>query len=299
MSFELKHKETVPQGIRRIACEQIEKALEVINGTKRGGSDEAVHEARKCFKQVRGALRLVRCELGDQEFRRENGTFRDAGRPLSQVRDAKVLVDTLDSLTEHFKPDLKPDSFKHLRDALVRRRREVRLQVLEKERAMSKVAKAVKAAEKRVDRWNLRHKGWGAISEGLRLVYGQGRDSMQQALQDGSDEAYHEWRKRGKDLRYDLELLTRVWPEMFNPMAEQAHHLTDLLGEDHDLAVLKQIVEEELDESICGSERELLFGLVDQRRRDLQKEASELGQKLYEESDGDFVDRIHGYWKAW
>jgi hypothetical protein len=46
-------------------------------------------------------------------------------------------------------------------------------------------------------------------------------------------------------------------------------------------------------------EWELLVPLVSQRRADLQKEARELGRKLYAEPDDEFVERIHGYWKAW
>lgn len=55
----------------------------------------------------------------------------------------------------------------------------------------------------------------------------------------------HELRKRTKDLLYELELLCCVWPEMIGPLVEQAHHLTDLLGDDHDLAVLRAIAQED------------------------------------------------------
>ena len=83
-------------------------------------ADDAVHQVRKHFKQVRGALRMVRKELGGKQFNRENRTFRDAGRPLSEVRDAKVMVDTIDELTEHYKGQLTSRSFNRLRGAVMR-----------------------------------------------------------------------------------------------------------------------------------------------------------------------------------
>src|SRR3954454_9440642 len=98
MAFELTKDETVPAGVRRVACSRIDHALAVLGRPKRGASDRAVHEARKRFKEVRGALRLVRDEMGAKPFRKEKRTFRDARRPLSAARDAKVLVDTLDGL---------------------------------------------------------------------------------------------------------------------------------------------------------------------------------------------------------
>jgi CHAD domain-containing protein len=169
--------------------------------------------------------------------------------------------------------------------------------VLKKDHAVSDIARRVRAAQKRVPRWPLQRRGWKAIEGGLRKVYQQGRRALEVVRSDTTDEALHKWRKRAKDLRYELELLQTIWPEMIKPLAEQAHHLTDLLGEDHDLAVLRLLAQ---DESDGGSsiDSELLFALIDERRSALQREASELGKKLYEERDGKFVDRLRGYWKA-
>lgn len=300
MPFKLKRKETVPDGVRRVARERIEKALEVLDGNRRRSvGDEAVHNARKRFKQVRGALRMVRKELGARRFDRENRTFRDSGRPLSEVRDAKVMVDTLDELAGHYKGTLAPRSFKRLRAALEARRREVRKRVLEKNRTARSIVREIRKSCRRVREWPLEHQGWKAIAAGLRRTYRQGRDAMDAAISDGSDLAFHEWRKRAKDLRYGIELLARAWPQTMESMAEAAHHLTDLLGQDHDLAVLQGIVDNELEDAVPDDERELLTPLVSQRRADLQKEARELGRKLYAERDDEFIDRIHGYWKAW
>jgi CHAD domain-containing protein len=300
MSFELKRAEAVPDGIRRIVCERVEKALAVLdrNGSKTVG-DEAVHDARKRFKEVRGALRMVRGELGDKQFRRENRVFRDAGRPLSEVRDAKVLVDTLDELTQRYKAQLAAEPFKHLRAALNARRRDVRKKALDKKRTTRSIVSKVRKSLRRVGDWPLTHNGWKAIAAGLRQTYDQGRKSMHAAISDGSDEAFHEWRKRTKDLRYGIELLARAWPETMQSMANATHGLTDLLGQDHDLAVLMTVVESELKNVCPDDERELLTPLVSQRRADLRAAACELGRKLFAETEDQFIDRIHGYWQAW
>jgi CHAD domain-containing protein len=300
MSFELRRKETVPEGIRRVACERLEKSLEMLDGNGRKTvSDQVVHEARKQFKQVRGALRMVRKELGEREFDRENKTLRNAGRPLSEVRDAKVMVETLDELGEHYKKQLSAEAFKNLRAALNTRRRELRKKVLEKQHAARSIAASLRKSARRVSDWRLPHSGWKGLASGLRQMYQQGRAAMQEANRDGTDEAFHEWRKRTKDLRYGLELLARAWPEAMQPMADSSHHLTDLLGKDHDLVVLQCVVEEELKDVCAHDESELLKALVGQRRADLQKEARELGRKLYTESEDEFIERLHGYWQAW
>jgi CHAD domain-containing protein len=312
MSFELKKGKKIPKTVRKIVCGRIDKALETLNGKARRTSDHAVHNARKRFKEIRGTIRLVREELGEKTFRRENRTYRDAGRPLSAVRDAKVLVDTLDGLIKHFRGRARPANVPSLRRALLEQRRDTRKRVLEKDHAVSGIVKRVRAARRRVKNWPLQKRGWKAIQGGLLRVYRQGRDAMRDAIKavrndDSCDEAMHEWRKRTKDFRYELELLEPVWPQTLTPLAEQAHHLTDLLGEDHDLAVLRSVVQDRTKDKSSGDgdtdadgdpDAELLLALIDERRTALQKEALELGQKLYEETPPKFVARIRGYWKA-
>jgi CHAD domain-containing protein len=297
MSLTLKKDERVPQGVRRIVCKRIDKVLKTMGRKTRALDDKAVHNARQRFKEIRGVLRLVRSELGEKSFRRENRTFRDAGRPLSAVRDAKVLVDSLDGLIAHFDGRVSHLRLANLRRELIDRRRASRKQVFETDRAVPKIVRDIQAAKERVNKWPLHKRGWRAIEGGLEKVYRRGRRATQAARADPSDAALHEWRKRVKDLRYELELLQAVWPETIKPLAEEAHHLTDLLGDDHDLAVLR-LVAEQHSNGESSVDAELLFALIDERREALQKEATEKGRKLYEEPAAKFTARMKGYWKA-
>ena len=47
---------------------------------------------------MRASLRLLRPALGSQTYTQENAIYRDMARPFTRVRDAKVLMDTLDQL---------------------------------------------------------------------------------------------------------------------------------------------------------------------------------------------------------
>ena len=106
--------------------------------------DEAVHEARKSFKKVRALLRLVRPVIPAQHYRQENTACRDAARPLTEVRDAKVLIETLDQLAQHFADRIRGRSFASVREELLRHHRQVRKRVLEDAHAFTTVTTAVK-----------------------------------------------------------------------------------------------------------------------------------------------------------
>jgi hypothetical protein len=60
-------------------------------------------------------LRLVRPAVGEKIYRSENVCFRDAGRPLTEVRDVKIFIETLDGLVEHFKEHIAGRAFSNVR----------------------------------------------------------------------------------------------------------------------------------------------------------------------------------------
>ena len=69
-------------------------------------SDSGVHEARKKLKRIRAILRLVRDPMGEDIYRHENVVMRDAGRGLSEVRDAWVRTETLTSVADRHRDRL-------------------------------------------------------------------------------------------------------------------------------------------------------------------------------------------------
>jgi len=67
---------------------------------------------------ARAALGLVRSGLPEKTYRFERGCYRDAGRKLAAVRDARVLVDTLDSLRSSSRDQVEEAVFGNLRRVL-------------------------------------------------------------------------------------------------------------------------------------------------------------------------------------
>ena len=107
MPYEFQQDEPVPEGIKRVVAEEIEQALQQL----KNASDDrakAVHNTRKGLKKVRSVLRLVRKDLGNKVYAAENRCFGDVSRSLSDVRDADVLLEAFDNLTEHFSDRIAP-----------------------------------------------------------------------------------------------------------------------------------------------------------------------------------------------
>lgn len=215
MNYQLQPDERLPEGVRRVALEQIGQALDYLHSPE-DNLEEVVHESRKHFKKLRGLLRLVRKEIGSTVYQRENICFRDAGRLLSDLRDSAVAVETLDDLTEDFEKVLDKDAFINMRKTLILFYYGTRQHVVAEEQALQKVTAKMEAARQRVADWPIEDDSFTAVSGGLRKIYKRGRNRMQDAAESPTTAALHEWRKRVKYLWYSVRLLQPIWPE---PMA--------------------------------------------------------------------------------
>src|SRR5207253_2166254 len=152
----------------------------------------------------RAVLRLVQDELGDKVYRRANRCFRDAARPLTEVRDAKVLIETLDKLADE---NISRRLLGELRGKLQEHRAAVRTRLLKEQNALAKVMAMAGTGRARLKEWNIPHPGWSALRGGLKRIYKGGRDAMAVATASPSVTNLHEWRKQAKYLWHQLQVL--------------------------------------------------------------------------------------------
>ncbi|QIZ70647.1 CHAD domain-containing protein [Oxynema aestuarii] len=299
MAYRIQEQETIDRGIKRIVGDEIELAIADLRGHTHLAQEEAIHDARKRLKKLRAVARLVRFGIGDEAYRRENQTWRDAGRLLSDVRDASVYVETLDKLKSAYANYIAADAFSTTRSSLVDRRDAILKQHLGEDNKMEQAAAKIEQSRTQVEEWNLGDRDWEAIAPGFQRIYKQGRKALQHAFENRSIENFHDWRKRVKDFWYHLRILESIWPSLMNQMQTEAKQLSDYLGDDHDLAVLRQLLVEYPKLCPDREEFEALIASIDLRRNQLQRSAKVLGDRLYAEKASAFVDRLGHYWYTW
>src|SRR5579862_3122658 len=121
MPYRLEHDESIPRGLRRVAREEIDSAIENLRVKQPSKRDDAVHEARKNIKKLRGIVRLLMPELGAEGVR-ENIALRDLGRTLSEVRDAAAMIETVELLGKKYRDDPAGTKLARVPSAFVKRR---------------------------------------------------------------------------------------------------------------------------------------------------------------------------------
>jgi len=295
MSYRLSFADPVPNGVRQCAREQLADAVERLERASED-SVKAVHEARKDLKKTRALLRLVRPALGRSAYRLENDALRDIGLALSGARDADVRVATAQKLAEQAAGRLPADVFDALREALVAQAAAANGEGGDAGR-FAPVIERLHAAELRIEAWPLDAADWDTVVAGITRAYVRGREAFAVARAAPEPELLHAWRKRAKDLWYHQRLLGPAWPDLLEAQAEAAHGLSELLGDDHDLAVLDERLADDAPPlaPVVDAQRAELRALIAHRSGELCAEAFRLGRRIYAEPPKAFTRRLARY----
>ena len=300
--YRLERGESAAEGVRRVISGRLEKAAERLreNGAD-GDLPVAIHGARKDLKKARAALRTVRPELSRRDFKRENRRLRDAARMLAASRDAEVKLVTLEALAEDAGPSAPPGPLRIWHDALATERDRVTggagSGAGDLDDQIARATWAIEASLAAVPALRLKRGGWRLLEAGFDRAYREGRTDLASVRRKPSSTHVHDWRKRVKDLWYQLRLVEAAWPGQLAASAGEVHELTELLGDHHDLAVLR---EDLAGRPEVGSGPAAVFGeLIAQRQASLLDEALVLGDRVYAERPKAHRRRLRAYWRAW
>jgi CHAD domain-containing protein len=242
---------------------------------------------------------LVRSELKPKDFQRLNSCYRTIGQQLSPLRDATVLIKTLQKLREAQPASVSPKVFARLHQVLVDEQSQKNSQFFDDETQINQVTCAFRQASQQEVRLSKRHKGFQAMAPNLETIYRRARKAYKKAKDEPSIHHFHELRKDVKTIWYHTRLLQPIWPDLFKAYAHEFDRLGELLGNDHDFGVLAQLIES--DERLIRNKptkEKIVQGLHEQRAQ-LQEQIYPLATRLLAEKARLFVKRFRLHWKTW
>ena len=216
-------------------------------------------------------------------YARENRRFREAGLRLSKLRDAQVLGLALEELRKEARGRPLAAAIAQLEHSLAARRKQA-----DGEGFNAATLDASLKAGRRFEDWPLEKLVWRDVRRGLRRTYRQGREAFAGVRLHPTDAALHEWRKRVKNLFYQLTLLDRLTSNTGRRLARTLQDLGERLGDDHDLALLSSQARKTLPD---GTGKESLLRFLAARRLRLQRTALKLGGDCYRRRERGFARR--------
>ena len=288
MGFRLKLREPLPDGLKRVFREQVQSALELCRhpAKQRGVT---VHEVRKHLKKLRAAMRLTVGEVGKSQHAREDRCVREIGRLVSDLRDAQVRLQTLIQLRDETAKGPGENHFARIEELLS----------LERESFSAAFAgwqkQAIPKLERigeRLSKWPLACITWKQICGTVGKRYKRGQRGLAKTIKKPQPENFHAWRKRVKDLWYQLRILQPLNRVVLEKIAADVEVLGELLGREHDFDFLLARLENEGSDEALRNELVQLQKLIRKRGSKLRRDALELGRRFYAEPSKAFAKRI-------
>ena len=131
--------------------------------------------------------------------------------------------------------------------------------------------------------WPLDGLNWKQICNAVCKIYRRGQRALATTIEDPNTENFHGWRKRVKDVWYQLRILQPLNRTVLEEMAHDAEVLGELLGREHDLDFLRARLERESGDEVLARELAQLQKLIGKRCKRLRRDALELGRRFYAE----------------
>ncbi|MFZ2103013.1 MAG: CHAD domain-containing protein, partial [Oricola sp.] len=243
MSYRIRPGRPLTGEVVRVARAQYERAIEILYH-EHDGRYEAIHDARKCFKRLRGLFRLVR-DAAPEFCIREDARVRDVSRTLSAVRDATALVETLDRLIAFDSTGETRETFAAIRERLAARRDRIAAGDTEVSARMLSAIAACRDGMAALGDLSLpgkRDKAIAVLAAGAAKNYARAVEALATARASGDPADWHDLRKRIKYHWMHVLLLRPAWPGEMAIRAEIADRAGEALGDDHDLAHLDEMI---------------------------------------------------------
>ena len=186
--------------------------------------EEALHDFRKSVRRARALVSLLRPALGRTAAAGLSGELRAAFQSTGALRDADILIATLRSVASD------DPSRPIVERALAQ----------EQARDGARAAEALAAGNRvlrplpEVLRVTLpRAFSMDDLARGLARSCRRVRATLAQAVEAGTSAAFHEWRKRVKELRYQIELLASTGSAALKRREKALAALAEELGKGH------------------------------------------------------------------
>ena len=294
MSYELRQDEKLGEGLRRICRKQIESALAIASG-KKETDDTPVHQTRKHLKKARAALRLVRKEIGHGLFERQDCCLRDAGRLISDIRDAEVrlqIVRELQGITQRGGRGV----YRELEKMLMLELENFLMAFAEWQTQAIPILEEAKEA---TDCWAVDDFSCKQLRRTVQATYKCGCRALAAARATPTAQKFHQFRIEAKTLWYQLRILRPINPVVLKTLTDELDALGDLLGRAHDLHFLEERLRNESGKSQWQREGHTLVAVIEVSAADLQRGAAELGERFFAQRPRDFGARLATWLDDW
>lgn len=243
---------------------------------------KGVHDARKALRRARAVLGLVAGALPKHERTAVRKALQEARRALSTARDHAVAPETAAELA------LGEED-----RATAKRVLDVAAQALpalaELKQLVAESAARAAAQLEALEAALPQELAWDVVVDGVVETYGDARRARRAAKR--SKPWFHAWRRRSKELAYQLELLAEHAGPRLAAIHSELDGVTDTLGPAVDLIMLREFVMTYA-QGIPPEDIAHLKAAIDAQLSDVMKDARRAGRDSFRQRPRKFGKRL-------
>lgn len=200
--------------------------------------EKVVHDFRVLMKKSRAVMKLVKGQIDEPTFNREYSTFREAGRKMQEWRETSVHRKILKYLRKKH-----PDIFTGLQDhekinLLLRKPDTVPILSPETRENLEYIKELLYKSGYRLRFQTMNSLDPHLLLKELEVTYINVSKCFLTARNNLKPSNLHEFRKKTKDLLYQLYFFRPLKPKMIRDLENRLEILAQNLGRYNDLAVL-------------------------------------------------------------
>jgi len=245
-------------------------------------STKAVHDARKALRRARGVLAMVANALPKSERKAVGRALQESRRALSSVRDHAVAPATLGGL-----PLGEEDraTAKRILDTAA----EALPTVAEIKQLLGESAARAAAQAEALEAALPQDLSWEVVVDGIRDIYGEARHARRNAKH--SKQWFHTWRRRIKELSYQLELVANHAGARLAAVQSEIAGVSDTLGPAVDLVMVREFIET-YGQGISNDDVDHLKAAIDAQLDDLMVETRKAARDTFSQKPRRFAKRL-------
>ncbi len=280
MPHRIGKREDIGAGLARLIADDLAAARREL--ATDGPAEARIHRARQRLKRVRSVLRVLRPDVGTRATR-SIGRLRNAARLLAGARDADAVAASARSIKAAQAGESA--GFDRVVAYLDYEARETHARAVSTDEAIRLLA----AAERDLARLPADISGAALLEKAIDKPFRRGRTARRRAEFSLATPELHRWRKLVKELWHLVRLARKRLPKSAGGLAARLERLAELLGLDHDHAVLAERLA-----LSPGGDPALLhqLSLIAKERRALEAEAFALGARIYRDKPKKFRRRM-------
>lgn len=291
--LEIRKSEHFREGILRILHGLHEHSEKLI--VARSRQHISIHELRKNIKKIRGILRLIRHEVGHEQYHKMNGFYRSIARQVAVLRDDTSQIELLESMGKK----VPNKSVKRTLNSAIRqveKKRKKEFETFYSSNLQYIIQQLLREQKQKIPLLPFTGEPEKFMLRSLHRIHHRARAAFETTLYVKNDEIYHYWRKQVKYLMYQLSILQNAWPTYFKTYINELNKLGNLLGKLHDLNLFNEHVHARELIVLNPNQKKDVLKYIYKKRAELKKRIEKIGERLFTESSDAFAMRLYDMW---